>query len=87
MRSSQEGKYQSQLLQDSASDEAKYLLNLNGANKAVPQMSSLADKRNEMKNRNLKTIDGLPELAENVADAISPNLDSEIKQLHEQYQQ
>lgn len=50
-------------------------------------MSSLADKRNEMKNRNLKTIDGLPELAENVAGTISPSLDAEIKQLRDQYQQ
>lgn len=51
-------------------------------------MSSLADKRNEMKNRNnLKTIDALPEMPENVADTISPNMDSEIKQLHDQFQQ
>ena len=88
LRSSQEGKLQSQLLQDSTSDEAKYLLNLDGANKPVPQMNSLADKRNEMKNRNnLKAIDALAEMPETVADNISPNMDSEIKQLQDQFQQ
>jgi hypothetical protein len=61
------------LIPESTSDDAKFLLNLSGANKAVPQMSSLLDKRNELKNRNLKTIDVLPEMRANEgsADAFS----------------
>jgi len=46
-------------------------------------MSSLLDKRNELKNRNLKTIDAVPEIRmnEGTNDTFSVNTDSEIKQL------
>lgn len=49
-------------------------------------MSSLLDKRNELKNRNLKTIDVLQDNMrgnEGSTDAFSQNMDSEIKHLQD----
>lgn len=75
LRSSQEDKFQSQQIPDSTSDDTKYLLNLNGS-KPLPQMNSLADKRNEMKNRNNhQALDGLGDMA---AVLTEPNMDAEI---------
>ena len=85
LRSSQDGKFNPHLIAESTSDDAKFLLNLSGANKALPQMSSLLEKRNEQKNRNLKTIDAVPEIRmnEGTTDSFSVNMDSEIQQLQD----
>lgn len=59
-------------VQEQSNDE-KYLLNLNLKNsgKAMPPMDSLAERRNQMKSKNLRTLDALnelPEMPETVSD-------------------